>query len=168
MYKFSILRGENIRKCPYGLPVALACMNAGNSVQDMEPLDNVPDEQKEKYTEANKRVYRHSQDGTSCIYADKIIEHRDVVVCDFGDTGQGEHESNLSPSPFYPRTFGNIAQTTMAAYPYASYADVSSGRQLFDGIFNSFADKEQILIEKTSEAEQDLSNTYDIEGILEE
>ena len=162
MKKLSIIRTVNIRACPFGLPIAIACHNAGESVKRMEPLESVPKEQRERYKKSNRRVYRHHKENLRCPYADKIVEGKDIVNCDFGDTGEGINDFPLRPSPFYPRVFSGLGQSGMFSYPLSNYSDNSGAQQLFDGIFYMYANSGEIPLMKASNFKTDyhLINTY--------
>ena len=168
--KLAMIRQQDANECPFGLPIALACKNAGDTVLKMQPLEDVPSEQRKRYKGANRRAYRHHQDGKRCIYADKIIEGKDIVNCDFGDFGEGIRDHPIRPSPYYPRVFNGIAQTGLYVYPVGSYSDNSEAQQLFSGINSMYASTGEIRLKKLSDFEPDkvLSELYyEIEGIFE-
>lgn len=140
--KLAILRSDSTHPCPFGLGIPGACTSVGTAIHDMQPLDEVPDEEQEKYKQANRRIYRHSADGTRCPFADKVLKNRDFVVCDYGDVGSGEHSVALRPSPYYPRVFVGLGQTGLYSYPFGSYPrgthNDSFPDQIFDGVYQSY------------------------------
>lgn len=171
MKKLAMIRAPGVRDCPFGLPIAVACHNAGDSVERMEPLKDVPKEQRERYKKSNRRVYRHHKENSRCKYADKIVEEKDIVNCDFGDTGEGISDFPIRPSPFYPRVFSGLGQSGLFSYPLNHYLDHSESQQLFDGIFYMYASSGEIPLRKTSSFEPDyhLISTYkEIKGLLED
>jgi hypothetical protein len=147
--KQAMIRGPGVRQCPFGLPISTACKNAGSSVDNMIQLSG--DERKmAKQTKLNKRVYIYNQTGERCVYADKIVEGKDKVHCDFGDGGQRISDFPIRPSPFYPRVFHGLGQYGLYSYPVNDYMDASGARQMFSGIFSLYASTGEVLINKTS------------------
>lgn len=122
--------------CPFGLPIATACKNAGSSVSRMCPLDIIEGEEKEKKVKkANQRIYLYFKEDCRCSYAKNIMENKEVVNCDFGDTGQGMGIPAFSGSPIYPQAFAGVTGG-VSAFPLGFYADNSESRNLFQGLFS--------------------------------
>jgi len=161
MKKLAIIRTDHSHQCPFGLPIDVSCRNVGDAIYDMEPLENVPEEQRERYKKSNRRVYRHSAKGERCPMADKLISNRGAVVCDWGEPGQGEHSAPFRGSTYYPRVFGNFGQSSLiSAYPIGTYSDNFPG-QIFDGVFQStYASAPREFIVEGTEF-------FEIEGVLE-
>jgi hypothetical protein len=135
--KLAIIRGDEVRDCPFGLPMVKACQNAGESVHRMAPLQSTDDlEEQEKIKKANKMVYVYHKTGDRCPYADKILEVQNKVDCDFGDTGQGFKSVPFHGSPLYPQTFHGIGLDGLYGYPLGFYADNNESRNLFFGLFS--------------------------------
>lgn len=171
MKKLAIIRSPKIRECPYGLPIAVSCHNAGKSVERMEALESVPKAQRDRYRKANRRVYRHHKENERCPYADKIVEEKDIVNCDFGDVGEGIRDFPIRPSPFYPRVFSGLGQSGLFSYPLTHYMDNSEAQQLFDGVFYMYASTGEIPLQKSANFEPDyhLINTYkEIQSLFED
>jgi len=148
LMKSSEIRSPGVRECPFGLPIANACKNAGTSVDDMTALDSVPKEQQEKYRKANRRVYMYSQSNERCPYADKIVENKEAVHCDWGESGARMSDEPMRPSPFYPRVFHGLGQYGLYSYPVNEYTDNHGARQLFTGLFSLYASGEDVDISK--------------------
>lgn len=141
--KLAVIRSDDIRGCPFGLPVNTACKNVGKSIARMAPLQSAEnDHEKAQLTKANKLVYITHKTGKKCPFADKILENHDKVDCDFGDTGQGEKALPWRGSPLYPQTFSGIGLDGLYGYPLGFYADNNESRNLFFGLF-SFLGKNQ-------------------------
>ncbi len=144
--KLAVIRNDGHRQCPFGLPIALSCKNAGDSVERMAPLDTVETEAREKFADANKKVYLHHATGERCIYADKIMDSTSMVHCDWGEGGQGLHDSPMRPSPYYTRVFNGLANNLgmgipgMAAYPLHAYWENMEAQQLFSSMLTMYAD----------------------------
>ena len=137
MKKRAWIRGaDKEKKCPFGLPITLACNNAGESVGHMCPLEAVPPEKQKAVGEANKRVYIHSKTGSRCMYAHNVMDQARAVNCDFGDAGAGMNTPAFSGSPLYAQTFSGIGLDGLYAFPLGFYADNNESRNLFQGLFS--------------------------------
>ena len=153
--KLAIVRGNELRGCPFGLPIPQGCKHTGEAIYRMAPLSAAEtDETKEQITKANKLVYIHHKTGHKCPFADKILENHDKVDCDFGDTGQGQKSAPYIGSPLYPQTFSGIGLDGLYGYPLGFYADNNESRNLFFGLFSFLgSEKPKELIK--------LANKYD-------
>lgn len=141
--KLAVIRDDDLRGCPFGLPVTEACVHAGDSVHRMAPVDVVKDDDKQKrLKKANMVVYAHHKTGKRCPYADKVLPEHDKVDCDFGDTGQGQRSVPYRGSPLYPQTFQGIGLDGLYGYPLGFYADNNESRNLFFGLFSFLGSQE--------------------------
>lgn len=137
MRKTCWIRGnEKGKKCPFGLPITLACHNAGDSVTHMCPLEAVPVDWDAKTRLANKRVYLYYKTGQRCLYAVNVMDEARAVNCDFGDVGAGMGGVAFSGSPLYAQTFSGIGLDGLYAFPMGFYADNNESRNLFQGLFS--------------------------------
>ncbi|MDX1471911.1 MAG: hypothetical protein R3213_10475, partial [Flavobacteriaceae bacterium] len=135
--KLAIIRGDEVRECPFGLPIVDACKHAGDSIGRMAPMDVAKeDSEKENLKKANRLVYLYNKTGKPCPFADKVLDNHDKVDCDYGDVGQGEKSTGLRGSPLYPSTFHGIGYDGMYGYPLGFYADNNESRNLFFGLFS--------------------------------
>ena len=135
--KLAVIRDNDLRGCPFGLPIIEACQNAGDAIHRMAPLDAAKeDDKRERIKKANALVYIHHKTGKKCPYADKILEEHKKVDCDFGDTGQGQPHVPYRGSPLYPQTFTGIGLDGLYGYPLGFYADNNESRNLFFGLFS--------------------------------
>jgi hypothetical protein len=142
MRKRAWIRGaDKEQKCPFGLPITLACGNAGESVAHMCPLEAAPPEKRMAIAEANKRVYIHSKTGARCMYAHDIMDQARAVNCDFGDAGAGMNTPAFSGSPLYAQTFSGIGLDGLYAFPLGFYADNNESRNLFQGLFSLLGER---------------------------
>lgn len=128
--------GGSEKKCPFGLPITLACSCAGKSVLSMCPLTAVVEEKQEAVELANKRVYIWNRNNKRCIYAQSIIESKNSVNCDFGDVGQGLSAPSFVGSPRYPSIFNTVDLDGLSSFPLGFYADNDESRNLFYGLFS--------------------------------
>jgi hypothetical protein len=124
--KLAIIRGDSKTACPYGLDIPNACGVAGACVDNMNPIEDVKDlseEDKEGIIKSNIRILtmNHSEKA-KCKFANYIFKDKEMVECNFGDTGAGLGNANInSPAPlaqylgvgFYslPLGFYNIDMT---------------------------------------------------------
>ena len=148
--KESVIRKPGVRDCPFGLPISLACKNAGASVDQMTELEGVEKDKRGKQAKANRRVYVFHQAGERCVYADKIVEEKNIVNCDFGDGGERMRDWAIRPSPLYPRVFHGLGQYGLYSYPLNSYMDSQSAGQFFNGIFAQYSNTGEVMISKHS------------------
>jgi hypothetical protein len=105
MKKLSIIRGDTVAKCPYGLPIIEACDSVGDTVLTMQIIDNVNENDIENTIKRNKIIYFTQKIGERCPFANSIMKKFNTVDCSWGDTAAGEGVHYLTPSPLYPRTF---------------------------------------------------------------
>ena len=99
--KLAIIRGKEVNGgCPFSLDISAACSSVGGAIDQMTPTQGLKDGGK---TAANNKVIYHTQkNGEQCKYAAQIIEEKNVVNCDFGDTGEGQGDTGYLPgSPLY-------------------------------------------------------------------
>jgi hypothetical protein len=136
--KCAYVRGEDTKKCPFGLPITSACKCAGDSVKRMVPVNETEDlseEKKEEITELNRVIMVKYGCESRCIYADNIIEKFDKVDCDYGDTGAGMRDVNIDSSPLHinPLSYGVDG---IYSYPLGMYSDNNESRNLFYALFS--------------------------------
>jgi hypothetical protein len=158
MKKRAWIRGsDKEKKCPFGLPITLACHNAGEATAHMCPLEAVPPGKQKAVAEANKRVYIHSKTGTRCMYAHNIMDQGRAVNCDFGDAGAGMNTPAFSGSPLYAQTFSGIGLDGLYAFPLGFYADNNESRNLFQGLFSLLGERaSEIIKEAMDECDETL------------
>lgn len=129
MKKLSVIRGDTIAKCPYGLDVITACKDVGDAILTMSPVeDNIPGAESPT-AQKNKIIYLTQKVDERCPFANEILEKFNKVDCSWGDTAAGEGTSYLSPSPLYPRNF--IGDGLEPGTPNKGQ-DIYDPRQYFD------------------------------------
>lgn len=148
--RLAVIRKENIRPCPFGLPIPTACKYAGDAIDRMQVLEEVEKEKRDGVKRSNKRIYVHSKTNERCPYADKIAEDHEAVHCDYGEGGERLRDFPLRPSPFYPRVFSGLGQTGLFSYPVDYYWDNPEARSLFTGIYSIYASTGEINIKKVA------------------
>lgn len=144
------------KKCPFGLPITLACNNAGKSIAHMCPLEAVQEDKQERTALANKRVYIHQKTGERCLYAKNIMEKQDAVNCNFSDVGEGMGGPALEGSPLYAQTFSGIGLDGLYAFPLGFYADNNESRNLFQGLFSLLGENAPEIIKKAISTEDEV------------
>lgn len=148
--RIAVIRKDTIRKCPFGLPIPLACQNAGTSVLNMQDLEVLDKKKVAATSKANNKIYMRLKTGERCPFADKIAEELEAVHCDFGEGGQGIPDWPIRPSPYYARVFSGLGQTGLFAYPVDFYWDNPEARMLFTGIYSVYASTGEINITKVA------------------
>lgn len=143
--KEAVIRGENVRGCPFGLPIIEACKNVGGSINRMAPTED--EENAAELEKANRLVYAYHKECRQCPYAEKILKEHGKVDCDFGDTAAGKKTPALKGSPLYPQTFHGIGLDGLYGHPLGFYADNNESRNLFFGLFSllGFSTVEEIM-----------------------
>lgn len=128
--KQATIRGDRVRACPFGLPVPDACLNAGESIYRMASSED------EDILKTNLLIYAYHKDGNECPYADKVIEEKGKVDCDFGDTAQGMKSTSFRGSPLFPSIFTGFNMNGIQGYPLGWYSDYDQMRNMFFGLYS--------------------------------
>ena len=132
----------------------------------MTLLSDVPPEDAERFTNANRKVYLHHKTGERCPYADKVVDNVPVVHCDFGDTGEGYKDTPVPASPYYARVFNGLANNSggsihgLVAYPLNSYWGNIEMQQLFTSMMTSYSGQEERLTKRASSDVFNLEEFY--------
>lgn len=127
--KLAVLRGDGVgRACPYGLQIPISCKSAGDSVFSMEVLADLPEEEREHQKQVNRRLYRHSNDGTKCPFLEGVVKAAkyDTVNCDQSDSNAGSHEIPFRASPYYPRIGAGYNVNVLYGYGFSAYNDTKN------------------------------------------
>ena len=164
--KLAVIRQIHHRPCPFGLPIDDACRNIGDGIYRMAPLEQVDKDDVEKYSDANKKVYLHHRTGERCPFADKIVDGKPIVHCDFQDGGEGLRDSPMSPSPYYPRIFNGLANNVgggmpgLVSYPLSSYWENMEMQQLFTGMMTMYASDDVQIKKEADVTTEDFYNKF--------
>lgn len=161
MDKKAKIRSNQGAKCPFGLPIPIACENAGNCIKRMAPVESVKGEERDNIGRSNKLVYIYHKEGKRCPYADKIMLEHSKVDCDFMDTGEGLTDPTLRGSPIYPKLFTGQGYDGIYTTPFGYYGDDNNrARNLFFGIYSLLGKKLNDVITKysTLKANEDFFN----------
>ena len=130
------IRGEGVRGCPFGLSIPNACGKAGSAIHRMTPLEDLTEDQRDKYVKGNKVLFAYCKDGKRCPYADSIIDSKNKVDCNYGDTAQGIKIPELAGSPLYPSSLRSVSLDGMDNKPLGYHGDNQSSRNCFLGLFS--------------------------------
>ena len=103
MKKLSVIKGNTVAKCPYGLNIIESCKDVGDAILTMTPISE--SEEPERTIKKNLIIYHTQKLDERCPFANEILEKFKKVDCSWGDTAAGEGIQYLTPSPLYPRTF---------------------------------------------------------------
>lgn len=163
--KEAVIRGDNIRDCPFKLPIPYACKCVGSAIYRMAPTkDN------ETIKKANRLVYAYHKECKQCPFADKILDNYEKVDCDFGDTGQGMESTPFRGSPLYPQLFQGMSLTGLYGYPLSFYGDNNTSRNLFFGLFSMLGRctiEEMIKLAEKYEERGEEEKAYIINNLLD-
>jgi len=101
--KLSVVREEEERGCPYGLPISEACENVGKLIDNMCAIEEAEeDAEKELASKSNNRIYmmsnQNDENKEKCKYANVIFDN-DKVECNYGDYAAGIGSAALNPGP---------------------------------------------------------------------
>lgn len=156
--KCAYIRSNEIKGCPFGLPIADGCKCAGEAIDRLCPLESVKpdegeykdsvDEEKEKsrLAKLNRKVFFYTQEGKPCKYAINIVRDKNMVNCNWGDTAEGWKIPTFEGSPFYPKiqtgsftglysapiTFFYSLDMLYRNYPYGLFSYYGSLSNFFD------------------------------------
>lgn len=144
--KLAVIRENSDVRCPFGLSIPKACHVAGEYVDKMAPLEDLPmettEEEKQLVAKANNKLLSWAlmQDTTeikTCKYLSSFFKDKSAVDCNWGDTAAGTPNSAaLLGSPFYSRIFSGVGLDGLYSYPIGWYADYNISRNLFYGIYS--------------------------------
>lgn len=98
----AVIREENERMCPFGLPIPDACKKVGNLIDNMIPLEKGEDlAQKKIIDKSNNRVFlfmKKDDAKCKCKYANVIFDNN-KVECSYGDYAAGLGVTTVNPGP---------------------------------------------------------------------
>jgi len=98
--KLSVIRENEERSCPYGLPINEACNTVGKFINDMCSLEDIKDDtEKEIIAASNKRIYAFAKEkdkSEKCKFANVIFDN-EKVECNFGDYAAGLGATTVNP-----------------------------------------------------------------------
>jgi hypothetical protein len=143
--KLSIIRKDEggDDPCPFGLSILVGCKNVGDLIDKMAPLNimgqDSSEEEKQAIKIANNHLLRWQSPGTKCKYADKIIDIKNVVDCDFDTNTAGEGSGGgLEGSEGNYRQFAGMGYPAggAVAYPFGHYNNNEIDPGIYSGPFS--------------------------------
>ena len=120
-----MIRGNKIG-CPFGLDIPEGCLCAGGSVSMMTQISDLKGDALSAATDRNNDLMLAEDTPLTCIYADIIIEDKDVVDCKYNVDSDIMPAGNvgLNGSPYYPHLYsGNVSEKIQGEYPVKNYSD---------------------------------------------
>jgi hypothetical protein len=144
--KLAVVRNNKDDICPFGLNIPQACINAGNSVLNMIPLESrdahyqISDEDRENAITNNNKIYKDyiSTFGnvSKCKYMSSILEKFNSVDCNYdepNDSNGLDRSLGQTPSRLF---YGGI--NGIQTYPPGVLSDnYDISRNLYYGVFDS-------------------------------
>lgn len=156
MRKLAIIRDGEMEQCPFGLPVIFGCLNIGNVIDKLAPLDimgaDTTKEEKEQIKKANLHILMWNNPGERCKYAANLFVEKNKVQCSWGDTAAGVKETaTLLGSPFYSQMFAGIGLDGLYSYPMGYMSDAGTGRNMYYSITSLNSNKADIELIKLAD-----------------
>lgn len=97
--KLAVIRDNEEKSCPFGLPIPIACEKVGNSIFSMKPEEN------------NHEQFVWTAEGKACPFLQKIMKN--MVSCKFEEKSS---QKDLVGSPIYEKMFSG--STPSGAYTF--------------------------------------------------
>ncbi len=126
--KTAVIREDDERNCPFGLPITDGCCNVGKLIDNMAAINNIKDkEEKATVKHSNNRIFMFERPGddikgnNKCKYANYIFDEEkgeNKVECNFGDTAAGVGHLNVNPGPLVNTYLGVGYNSQYYTVPY--------------------------------------------------
>lgn len=147
-FHLKVIRDNEEKICPFGFEIPFACNNAGNLVQHLNPATS-PEAALENF-----KILKDNNPGQKCFYADKIIDAKKKVICQFPE----EQDKIEIPtgSPLYYKPMSGTLMTGLMTFPLGYYNDNSLDRNYYYGYYSIeslSADKNKDLNKKSLKEE---------------
>ncbi len=132
-----MIRGRT-KKCPFGLDIPEGCRCAGSSVNIMTQVDGSGEDNALKVIDSNYDIMFSTDDISNCIFADAIIDDKNIVECKFDSNHERKPAGNigLNGSPHYPHIFSGNAPKIDSAFPVRNYVDDNYNNNAYYGLFS--------------------------------
>lgn len=145
--KLAVIRDNDNDPCPFGLPIAFGCKNAGQHINRMYPIEawkEATPQDKEKIKMANMRLLTWAmmmgtEQPQKCIYADDLFDEKsDKVNCSYGDTaaGQGIGSKMYDGIPSYNTMFAGMGLSGIGAIPFAALTENNVMKNTYYGVMS--------------------------------
>lgn len=126
-----VIRDNKDNICPFGFDIPIGCNHGGDLVKHLSPAIN------HEVAEENKNAlleYISSNESFKCFYADKILNKKQKVLCQFP-----EEESSIEMpvgSPLYYKPMSGTLMTGLMTFPLGYYNDNSLDRGYYYGYYS--------------------------------
>jgi len=126
--RLKVIRDNEDRICPFGLPIPFGCKNAGKLVLDL-PIAASPEA-----ATSNNTFLINNNPQERCFYADKIVEKAEKVICTYPE----KQDSIEMPtgSPLYYKPMSGTLMTGLMTFPLGYYNDNSIDRSYYYGYYS--------------------------------
>lgn len=143
MFKLAIIRDNEEIRCPFGLPIASACKIAGESVDNMQYINDFDDIDAKQIIDNNIIFLSKNPEPKKCKYASHLFKNKpNMVDCDFGDTAAGLNENtNFLGSPYYSQIGEGLGVGGLMSYPITYQTDGTEYRNLYYGLAEYSSDR---------------------------
>jgi hypothetical protein len=142
-----VIRDNKDNICPFGFDIPIGCNHAGELVHHLQPSTTA------KIAEENKNLlleYIANKENGKCFYADKILNKKQKVLCQFPE----EQDSIEMPvgSPLYYKPMSGTLMTGLMTFPLGYYNDNSLDRSYYYGYYSieSLSQADKMELEKIS------------------
>lgn len=144
LIKLAIIRNDDDTLCPFGLPISQACQSAGDSVDNMQVIDE-DDDNADKLIELNLTIWAENPEPKRCKYAAHIFKRKPHAVdCNYGDTAAGLSQKGVFVgSPYYTQVFEGLGMAGLLTNPISTDPSGYTTRNLYYGI-QGYAAKKQL------------------------
>lgn len=120
-----VIRDNNKKPCPFGLPIPFSCNNIGNLIEKMQPIvteDNIKE---------NLQILNNNTDNQACIYNKLTI--KDKSLC----CAPGNDVIHMPiGSPLYYKPMSGTLMTGLMTFPLGYYNDNSLDRNTYNSFYS--------------------------------
>lgn len=122
-----VIRDNEDVICPFALPIPEGCKSAGKLVMHLQPALSP------EIAEKNNQVFLEFKQEERCIFAQKIMENKDKVICEYPEEEKIEMPTG---SPLYYKPMSGTLMTGLMTFPLGYYNDNSLDRSHYYGYYS--------------------------------
>ncbi len=151
-----VIRDNEQKTCPFGFEIPFACNNAGKLVKYLDPATS------QEIAVKNYQVLQKNNPQEKCFYADKILDNKNKVICQFPEE---ENKVEIpTGSPLYYKPMSGTTMTGLMTFPLGYYNDNSLDRNYYYGYYSieSLSSEKSFIREEFNNAILKLSNARQI------
>ncbi len=102
MFKLAVIRTDDDSPCPFGLDISQSCRTAGDSIDEMQLIDQDADDN-QSIIDHNISILKQNPEPSKCKYAAHLFKNKPHVVdCNFGENDAGiSSDVSFNGSPYY-------------------------------------------------------------------